>query len=109
MVPAAISASAYRTARASGDDVLFDSDERGMLRREPHEQVDVERLDEPHVDHRRVERFAGGERRLQHAAEREDRNSMMTPRRLPPRPPPARSGSAVIAATTGTPGPLPRG
>ena len=52
-----------------------------VVQREARHEIDVERLDEAHVRHRRVELLRGAERRLDHAAEREDRDPVRPPRR----------------------------
>ena len=44
------------------------------------DELDVERLDEAHVGDRRVELLRRGERRVQHAAEREERDAAAAPR-----------------------------
>ena len=54
-MPRAARHSATRAAGAAGDDVFLDRDDRRVRRREPRDQLFVERLDEPHVDQRRVE------------------------------------------------------
>ena len=47
--------------------------------RELFQELDIERLHEAHVRDRRIERLGGFERRLQHRAERKDRDPFALP------------------------------
>src|SRR5881296_965001 len=70
---------AHRTACAAHDLVLFHGDDEWMAFGQASHQLDVERLHETHVRHRRVELFGGLERRFQHRAEGEDRHALTAP------------------------------
>ena len=85
---------AHRAAGAAHDLVLFDGDEQLVVRRELVDQLDVQRLHEAHVGHRRVERLGRLQRRLQHRAEREDRDLAPACGAISPLP----TGSAFISS-----------
>ena len=98
-----------RAAGAAGDDVLLDRDQRIVLARELAHELGVERLDEAHVGDRGVELFGGGERRADHAAERQDRDAVRAPRRRPAHLALADRQRGHRATRPATPGPVPRG
>ena len=65
-----------RAAGAAGDDILFDRHQIIVRFRQPFDQLDVDRLDEAHVGHHRVDFLTGGKRGVQHAAESEYRDAL---------------------------------
>ena len=73
------------------------------------DELGVERLHEAHVGDRRVELFGRGQRRLQHRAEREDRDAVR--RGACPRagPRPCRRAARASSASIGDARPAPRG
>jgi hypothetical protein len=50
---------ANRAARPAHDLVLFHGHDQMMRVGDPFQEIDIQRLDEAHVDHRGVERVAG--------------------------------------------------
>src|SRR5678815_5316311 len=73
---------ANRAARPAHDLVLFHGHDQMMRVGDPFQEIDIQRLDEAHVDHRGVERVAGFERRLEHRAESEDGDALALPANL---------------------------
>ena len=96
-------------AGAAHHDVFLDRDERRVVLGEPQHELDVERLHEAHVDDGRVERLRRGQRVRHDAAEREERDAVRCAGRIRAGSRPRPTGSAVIARSTATPVPLPRG
>ena len=83
-MPAAASASA--TALPAPPATTFSSTvtSASCSRASRAHELDVERLHEAHVGDRRVELLGGGERRMQHRPEREERDAVRALRRLAP-------------------------
>src|SRR5437016_5775482 len=74
---------AHRAARAAHHLVLLHGDDEPMAFGQAFHQLDVKRLHETHIRHRRVELFGGLERRPEHRAEGEDRHALSGPSHFP--------------------------
>src|SRR6185369_931633 len=73
---------ANRAARPAHDLVLFHGHDQMMRVGDPFHELDIQRLDEAHVDDRGVERFPRLERRLEHRAKSEDGHALALPANL---------------------------
>ena len=70
------------TAGAAHDGTLFHRHQRLMVARDFQQQVQIKRLGPAHVDHRGVQCLRGLQRRVQHAAKRQNRHPGASPPNL---------------------------